>query len=105
MRIGVIGGGIAGLTAAALAQRHGNEVTVYEASREWGGCAGKFERGDYLFPAGATLGMGFEPGGLHDRVLRHLEETVPVRPLQEVRVLYEVDGVIEKWRILESEES
>jgi len=33
MRIGVIGGGIAGLTAAALAQRHGHEVTVYEASR------------------------------------------------------------------------
>ena len=94
MRIGVIGGGIAGLTAAALAQRHGHEVTVYEASREWGGCAGKFERGDYLFPAGATLGMGFEPGGLHDRVLRHLEETVPVRPLQEVMAVHLLDRTV-----------
>ncbi|MCC5893527.1 FAD-dependent oxidoreductase [Exiguobacterium sp.] len=84
MRIGVIGGGIAGLTAAALAQRNGHDVTVYESSREWGGCAGKFERGDYLFPAGATLGMGFERGGLHDRVLRYLDETVSVRPLREV---------------------
>ncbi|MCT4782043.1 MULTISPECIES: phytoene desaturase family protein [Exiguobacterium] len=94
MRIGVIGGGIAGLTAAALAQRSGHEVIVYEASREWGGCAGKFERGEYLFPAGATLGMGFEQGGLHDRVLRHLEETVPVRPLQEVMAVHLFDRTV-----------
>lgn len=94
MRIGVIGGGIAGLTAAALAQRNGHDVTVYEASREWGGCAGKFERGDYLFPAGATLGMGFEPGGIHDRVLRHLEEAVPFRPLQEVMQIHLFDRTV-----------
>lgn len=62
MKIGVIGGGVAGLTAAALAQQKGYDVIVLEASREWGGCAGKFQRGDYLFPVGATLGMGFERG-------------------------------------------
>lgn len=41
MRIGIIGGGIAGLTTGALASKIGHDVTVYESSREWGGCAGK----------------------------------------------------------------
>ncbi len=91
MRIGIIGGGIAGLTAGALASRIGHDVTVYESSREWGGCAGKFERGDYRFPAGATLGMGFEPGGLHERVLSYLGETIDVRPLPEVMQIH-LDG-------------
>ncbi len=37
MKIGVIGGGVAGLTAAALAQQRGHDVIVLEASREvWG---------------------------------------------------------------------
>lgn len=84
MRIGVIGGGISGLTVGALAGQAGHEVVVFEASREWGGCAGKFKRGDYLFPAGATLGMGFERGGIHHRVLERLGETVDVRLLEEV---------------------
>lgn len=84
MKIGVIGGGIAGLTAAALASRSGHDVTVFESSREWGGCAGKFDRGDYRFPAGATLGMGFERGGLHQRVLDYLDESVEVDQLDEV---------------------
>jgi len=84
MRIAIIGGGIAGLTAGALASKARHEVVIYEASREWGGCAGKFERGDYLFPAGATLGMGFEADGVHGRVLRHVNETVTVEPLDEV---------------------
>ena len=91
MRIGIIGGGIAGLTTGALASRIGHDVTVYESSREWGGCAGKFERGDYRFPAGATLGMGFEPGGLHERVLSYLGETIDVRPLPEVMQIH-LDG-------------
>lgn len=91
MRIGIIGGGVAGLTTGALASRIGHDVTVYESSREWGGCAGKFERGDYRFPAGATLGMGFEPGGLHERVLSYLGETIDVRPLTEVMHIH-LDG-------------
>lgn len=84
MRIGVIGGGVSGLTAGALAQQFGHDVIIFEASREWGGCAGKFTRGEYLFPAGATLGMGFEQGGIHQRVLTQLCEQVDVRLLDEV---------------------
>ncbi|MDX8289157.1 NAD(P)/FAD-dependent oxidoreductase [Metabacillus indicus] len=68
----IIGGGIGGLTAAVFLAKQGAEVTVLEASNEWGGCAGKFQRGKFLYPAGATLGMGFEQGGVHDKLFREL---------------------------------
>lgn len=68
----VIGGGIGGLTAGALLAQAGKSVTILEASREWGGCAGKFQRHKFLYASGATLGMGLEKGGIHDRVFRHL---------------------------------
>lgn len=84
----IIGGGIGGLTAGALLAKTGHDVTVVEASTEWGGCAGKFQRRDTLFPVGATLGMGFEQGGLHDRVLRLLGKEVPVRLLDDVMTLH-----------------
>jgi len=35
----IIGGGIGGLTAAALLAKTGQKVTVLEASSKWGGCA------------------------------------------------------------------
>ncbi len=41
-------------------------------------------RGGLSLPAGATLGMGFEADGVHGRVLRHVNETVTVEPLDEV---------------------
>ncbi|TCI69884.1 FAD-dependent oxidoreductase [Exiguobacterium sp. SH0S7] len=94
MKIGVIGGGIAGLTTAALASRSGHDVIVFESSREWGGCAGKFDRGDYRFPAGATLGMGFERGGLHQRVLDYLDEAVAVEKLDEVMHVHLSDRTV-----------
>lgn len=94
MKIGVIGGGIAGLTAAALATTSGHDVTVFESSREWGGCAGKFDRGDYRFPAGATLGMGLERGGLHRRVLDYVNESVKVEKLEEVMHVHLIDRTV-----------
>ncbi|MBN8194390.1 FAD-dependent oxidoreductase [Bacillus sp. NTK074B] len=68
----VVGGGIGGLTAAALLGSSGYDVQILEASREWGGCAGKFQRGKALFPVGATLGMGFEKEGIHQRIFTYL---------------------------------
>ena len=41
----VIGGGIAGLTAAALLAHEGLSVTLLEAHHQLGGCAGTFEGG------------------------------------------------------------
>lgn len=86
-RIAIIGGGIAGVTAAALLARHGHDVTLFEGSREWGGSAGKFTRKDFTYPVGATLGMGFESGGIHERVLRHLQIDQPVELLDTVMTI------------------
>ncbi|MCK2157797.1 NAD(P)/FAD-dependent oxidoreductase [Exiguobacterium sp. 17-1] len=86
-RIVIIGGGIAGVTAAALLARNGHDVTLCEGSREWGGSAGKFTRKDFTYPVGATLGMGFESGGIHDRVLQHLQIDQPVELLETVMAI------------------
>lgn len=61
----VIGAGIGGLTAAALAAHDGLRTVVLEAHNRPGGCAGDFAFEGLLFPAGATLLSGFEHGGLH----------------------------------------
>ncbi|MFC7783722.1 FAD-dependent oxidoreductase [Rossellomorea sp. GCM10028870] len=74
----IIGGGIGGLTAASLLGSADYNVQILEASREWGGCAGKFQRGKALFPVGATLGMGFEKGGIHQRIFHYLGIEPPV---------------------------
>jgi C-3',4' desaturase CrtD len=87
----VIGGGIGGLTAGALLAKVGYDVTVLEASREWGGCAGKFKRGPYTFAVGATLGMGFENGGIHDRILRFLDISVKSLLLEKVMYIHMPD--------------
>ncbi|TAA71695.1 phytoene desaturase family protein [Planococcus salinarum] len=87
----VIGAGIGGLTAAALLAKNGDRVTLLEASSELGGCAGKFKRHKFLFPAGATLGMGLESGGIHERVFRFLEKPLPIEPLETVMEMIHPD--------------
>jgi len=87
----VIGAGIGGLTAAALLAKNGDRVTLLEASSELGGCAGKFKRHHFLFPAGATLGMGLESGGIHERVFRFLGKPLPLEPLETVMEMVHPD--------------
>ncbi|WP_422122280.1 phytoene desaturase family protein [Planococcus sp. X10-3] len=87
----VIGAGIGGLTAAALLAKSGHRVTLLEASSELGGCAGKFKRHKFLFPAGATLGMGLESGGIHERVFRFLDKPFPLEPLETVMEMIHPD--------------
>ncbi|MFD1862823.1 phytoene desaturase family protein [Planococcus chinensis] len=87
----VIGAGIGGLTAAALLAKSGEHVTLLEASSELGGCAGKFKRHKFLFPAGATLGMGLEKGGIHERVFRFLGKPLPLEPLDNVMEMIHPD--------------
>jgi len=77
VRIGVIGAGIGGLTAAALLARRGLEVVVWEQAAQVGGCASTFRRGGFTFDVGATQVAGLEPGGIHDRVFAELGIPVP----------------------------
>ena len=70
--VAVIGGGIAGLTAAALLARAGAAVTLFEAHNVAGGCAAFYQRAGYRFDVGATLLGGFGERGVHRRVFRHL---------------------------------
>ena len=75
--VAVVGGGIAGLTAAALLAAEGLEVELLEAHSQSGGCAGTFRRGPYTFDVGATQVAGFEPGGIHERLFRHFGVRLP----------------------------
>lgn len=58
----VVGGGIGGLATAALTQALGMRVALLEAHTKLGGCAGYFDRGPYVFDAGATALMGLGRG-------------------------------------------
>lgn len=80
MRIGVVGAGIGGLTAAALLARRGFEVVVWEQAAQVGGCASTFRRGMFTFDVGATQVAGLEAGGIHHQVFTELG--IPLPPAQ-----------------------
>ncbi len=74
----VVGAGIAGLTASALLAHEGVPVILLESHHQPGGCAGTFCRGNFVFDVGATQVAGFEVGGIHERIFRHLQVPLPV---------------------------
>jgi prolycopene isomerase len=72
----VVGGGIGGLTVAALLAARGIDVCLLEREPAVGGCAASFEKFGYSFEAGYGLFTGWKPGEIHDRVFAEL----PVEP-------------------------
>src|SRR4029453_7946603 len=72
----VVGGGIGGLTVAALLAQRGVDVCLLEREPSVGGCAAGFEKFGYSFESGYGLFTGWESEGIHDRVFSEL----PVDP-------------------------
>ena len=70
--VAVIGGGVAGLTAAALLAKAGARVTLFEHHNIPGGCASFYQRDGFRFDVGATVVNGFGPHGIHRRVFDRL---------------------------------
>src|SRR5215213_1679584 len=73
----VVGGGIGGLTCAALLSARGVSVCLLERAPRAGGCAASFEQGGHEFETGAGLYACWEPGGLHSRVFEELPTPAP----------------------------
>lgn len=73
----VIGGGIGGLTTAALLARRGYRVQLFEQAAQLGGCASTFQRRGFTFDVGATQVAGLEPGGIHAAIFAELEMPLP----------------------------
>jgi len=72
----VVGGGIGGLTVAALLAARGVDVCLLEKEAHVGGCAAGFEKFDYKFDSGIGLYPLWQPGAIHDRIFSRL----PVKP-------------------------
>lgn len=78
----VVGGGIGGLTVAALLAARGADVCLLERESRVGGCVTSFDKFGYSFEPGYGLYTSWQPNEIHDRVFSEL----PVEP-PEVRLL------------------
>ncbi|MDA0867211.1 MAG: C-3',4' desaturase CrtD [Cyanobacteria bacterium] len=76
-RVVVVGGGIGGLTTAALLAHQGDTVTVFDQGQVPGGCASTFQRRGFTFDVGATQVAGLEPGGIHHHIFTTLDIPLP----------------------------
>ncbi|MEO8434963.1 MAG: NAD(P)/FAD-dependent oxidoreductase [Pyrinomonadaceae bacterium] len=68
----VVGGGIGGLTVAALLAARGVSVCLFERQDTTGGCAANVDARGYSFEGGAGLYSSWGPGELHERVFAEL---------------------------------
>ncbi|MEK6233292.1 MAG: NAD(P)/FAD-dependent oxidoreductase, partial [Planctomycetales bacterium] len=73
--VAIVGGGMAGMCAAARVQARGLTTIVFEAHGQPGGCAGFFRRKGFSFDVGATTLVDFEPGGIGGDLLQEIGMT------------------------------
>ncbi|HYJ88426.1 MAG TPA: FAD-dependent oxidoreductase [Pyrinomonadaceae bacterium] len=79
----VVGGGIGGLTVAALLAARGVDVCLLERESSVGGCAAPLEKFGYSFEQGYGLYACWETDEIHQRVFAELPVEPPaVRPLE-----------------------
>lgn len=72
----VVGGGIGGLTVAALLAQRGIDVCLFERQAEVGGCAASFDKFGYSFQQSYGLYSSWQPEEIHRRIFAEL----PVEP-------------------------
>lgn len=86
----VVGGGIGGLTVAALLAARGVNVCLLERQSQPGGCLAGFEKFGYTFDPGVGLYPLWQPGEVHDQVFSELPvaapEVFPAEPAYLVRL-------------------
>src|SRR5215212_9422556 len=86
----VVGGGIGGLTTAALLAARGLNVCLFEKESRAGGCAATFEKFGYVFEQTASLYASWEQGEIHERVFAELgaapPQVFPATPAYVVRL-------------------
>ncbi|MEK6334059.1 MAG: FAD-dependent oxidoreductase [Acidobacteriota bacterium] len=73
----VVGGGIGGLTVAALLSARGADVCLLERQSHLGGCVASFEHGGYSFEPTAGLYSGWEAGGIYETIFSELRGRAP----------------------------
>src|SRR5688572_10460645 len=73
----VVGGGIGGLTVAALLAARGVDVCLLERGSQVGGVVAAVEAFGYTFDPGVGIYPCWEPGEIHDQVFAELPVTPP----------------------------
>ena len=90
----VVGGGVGGLTAAALLAARGVKVCLLERQSDVGGCAATIEHGGHRFEPTHGLHCGWEAGGIYERIFSTLGTTPPqAHPQSTAYVVRLPDGI------------
>ena len=91
--VAVVGGGIGGLTVAALLSQRGVDVCLLERDSQVGGCVAPLEKFGYRFDPADGLYTGWADGDVYSRIFSELSVTPPqTRQLQPAYVVGLPDG-------------
>ena len=89
----VVGGGIGGLTVAALLSARGMNTCLLERQSQVGGCIARVEFAGFDFEPGMGLYTSFGPGGIYEKLFSKLPVEGPeVSLLTSPRVTRQPDG-------------
>jgi phytoene dehydrogenase-like protein len=88
----VVGGGIGGLTVAALLSARGVNTCLLERQSQVGGCIARVEFSGYDFEPGMGLYTSFGPGGAYERLFSRLPVAAPDVSLLQSPYVLRKDG-------------
>jgi len=100
----VVGGGVGGLTAAALLAARGVNVCLLERQPEIGGCAANIEHTGHWFEPTHGLYCGWEAGGIYEQVFSALGTSRPRAQFQSTAYVVRLPDGIEISRTTQIED-